>query len=289
MIPGKSRLIMINSFGMNSYQLSHLVKRSLFHTGCALRAEEAAATTSKLSKDQLKKREIRRFAQRKAAAKKSPKDHPLYMSIPLALRFLRAAEVGQPQSQQTISITTAVIAERGVPMIAGSVSFAKPLKDVKIAVFSSDEEQLKIAKEKFNCHLVGGSELIEKIKAGEIPVDFDKAFATPEIVPALTSQLARILGPRGVLPTAKRGTVASDIGPLVQKSLGSMPFRQRGNCISMAVGKSNFTDRQILENIIATQEAVKNAIANQSSKKPSLLGKTTLSSTHGPGIVIDFA
>lgn len=274
---------------MNGCQLSQLMRRNLFHTCSALQAEEVASTATKLSKDQLKKREIRRFAQRKAAAKKSPKDHPLYMPIPLALRFLRAAEVGQPQSQQTISLTAAVIAERGVSPLAGSVSFAKPLKDVKIAVFSTDEEQLKVAREKFNCHLVGGTELIEKIKSGEVAVDFDKAFATPEVAPALTSQLARILGPRGVLPTVKKGTVAADIGPLVQKSLGSMPFRQRGNCISMAVGKSNFTDRQILENIIATQQAVKDAIANQASKKPSLLGKATLSSTHGPGIVIDFA
>lgn len=283
-------LNLLNSSTMVSLKLPQWVGRSFFHSGSALLAEEAAtATVSKLTKDQLKKREIRRFAQRKAAAKKSPKDHPLYMPIPLALRFLRAAEVGQPQSQQTISLTTAVIADRGVAPLAGSVSFAKPLKDVKIAVFSADEEQLKLARERFNCHLVGGSEVIEKIKSGEVPVDFDKAFATPDIVPALTSQLARVLGPRGVLPSVKKGTVAADVGPLVQQSLGSMPFRQRGNSISMAVGKSNFTDRQILENIIATQHAVRDAISNQSSKKTSMLGKTTLSSTHGPGIVIDFA
>ncbi|CCE93206.1 mitochondrial 54S ribosomal protein uL1m TDEL_0F03950 [Torulaspora delbrueckii] len=266
-----------------------VLRRSFLHTGNVLRAEEAAANVSKLSKDQLKKREIRRLAQRKAAAKKSPSDHPLYMSIPMALRFLRAAEVGQPQTQQTITLTTAVVAERGVPALAGSVSFPKPLKEVKIAVFSGDEDQLKVAREKFNCHLVGGTEIIEKIKSGEIPVDFDKAFATPDIAPALTSQLARILGPRGVLPTVKKGTVATDVSRLVQDSMGSMPFRQRGNAISIAVGKSSFSDRQILENAIATHDAVKEALANQVSKKTSLLGKTTLSSTHGPGIVIDFA
>lgn len=279
---------MLNFSCTGRLRLASFVRKNFLHTGRVLRAEEPA-NASKLSKDQLKKREIRRLAQRKAAAKKSPSDHPLYMSIPMALRFLRAAEVGQPQTQQTITLTTAVVAERGVPALAGSVSFPRPLKEVKIAVFSGSEEQLKIARERFNCHLVGGIEIIEKIKAGEIDVDFDKAFATPDIAPALTSQLARILGPRGVLPTVKKGTVAADITHLVQDSLGSMPFRQRGNSIGIAVGKSSFTDRQILENAIATHDAVKEALANQVSKKTSLLGKTTLSSTHGPGIVIDFA
>lgn len=263
--------------------------RCLFHTSQFLRAEETAVNVSKLTKDQIRKREIRRMAQRKAAAKRSPSDHPLYMPITKALRFLRAAEVGQPHSQQTISLTTLIIAERGVPALSGSISFPRPLKDTKIAVFSEDEEQLKIAREQFNCHLVGGSSIIEKIKKGEIAVDFDKAFATPDIAPTLTSQLARILGPRGVLPTVKKGTVAADISPLVKESLGSMPFRQLGNCISVAVGKCGFTDKQVLENIIATQEAYREALVNQKSKKSSLLSKTILSSTHGPGIVIDFA
>lgn len=259
------------------------------HTGQVLKAEESVATVSKLSKDQLKKRELRRMAQRKAAAKRPASDHPLYMPISKALRFLRAAEVGQPSSQQTLNLTTLIVAERGVPALSGSVSFPRPIKETKIAVFSDDEGQLKTVAEQFNCHLLGGSSLIEKIKNGDIPVDFDKAFATPEIVPALTSQLARVLGPRGVLPTVKKGTVAPDITPLVKQSLGSMPFRQQGNCISIAVGKCSFADGQILENIIATQEAYKEALVNQKSKKSSMLGKTTLSSTHGPGIVIDFA
>lgn len=278
-----SQLIMTRSCSTQS------ISRRLLYTGSVLRAEEVTTNVSKLSKDQLKKREVRRFAQKKALAKRPASDHPLYMPIAKALRFLRAAEVGQPHSQQTISLTTSIVSERGVHPLSGSISFPKPLKDIKIAVFSSDEEQLKTAREKFQCHLVGGSEIVEKIKSGEIPVDFDKAFATPDIVPLLTSQLARILGPRGVLPTAKKGSVATDVAPLVQKSLGSMPFRQLGNCISIAVGKSSFTDRQILENIIATHEAFKEALTNQKSKKSSLLSKTTLSSTHGPGIVIDFA
>ncbi|EDZ73132.1 YDR116Cp-like protein [Saccharomyces cerevisiae AWRI1631] len=211
------------------------------------------------------------------------------MPVTKALRYLRAAEVGRPQSQQTINLTTLVVGERGTAPLSGSVTFPKPLRYIKIAAFTNDESKLEELREKYPNHLIGGADLVAKIKSGEISVDFDKAFATPDIVPALQSQVARILGPRGVLPSVKKGTVSDDISSLLQESLGSMPFRQRGNSISIGVGKCYFTDREILQNIISARAAFKTAVDNQKSKKPNILSKTTLSSTHGPGIVIDFA
>ncbi|SCU90316.1 LADA_0F03224g1_1 [Lachancea dasiensis] len=260
------------------------------HVFPSVRAEDTAnSVVSKLSKDQLKKREIRRLAQRKAAARRPASDHPLYMPVMKALRFLRAAEVGQPLSQQTLSLTAMVISERGAPLLNGNLVLPKALKDVKVAVFTNDEQQARMAREKFNCHLVGGSELVEEIKQGKIALDFDKSFATPDIAIALASQLGRILGPKGLLPAAKKGTVSEDLEALLSDSMGSLPFRQRGNNVSIAVGKCSFTDKQVLENIVAAQKGIKLALANQKTKKPSLLGQTTLTSTHGPGIVIDFA
>ncbi|SCW04247.1 LAFE_0H09318g1_1 [Lachancea fermentati] len=263
---------------------------SSFHTARILNAEETpSSNASKLTKDQAKKREIRRLAQRKSAARRPASDHRLYMPVTKALRFLRAAEVGQPRSQQTLSITTILVSERGTPPLSGNVSFPKPLKDIKIAVFTTDEKQAQIAREEYHCHLVGGPELVEKIKQGEIALDFDKSLATPEMANSLSSQLGRILGPRGLLPSAKKGTVSENLGELIRDSMGTLPYRQRGNCVSIAVGKCSFSDQQILENIIAAQRSMKEALASQKTKKPSLLSQTTLTSTHGPGIVIDFA
>lgn len=249
----------------------------------------AEDSSSKLSKEQLRKRELRKMVQRRLQAKTPVKEHPLYMPITKALRFLRAAEVGQPASQQTITLTTLVVAERGAPALHGNVALQRPLKDIKVAVFTNDEAQCDLIKSKFNVHIAGGTNLVAQIKEGSIPIDFDKAFASPDIVPQLSSQLGRILGPRGLLPTAKKGTVSEDLEGLVQGSMGSVPFRQRGNCISMAVAKTEFTDKQVLENILAAQKAFKESIANQQTKKPSILSQTTLTTTHGPGIVIDFA
>ncbi|QEU62314.1 Mrpl1 [Kluyveromyces lactis] len=249
----------------------------------------AEETGTKLTKEQLRKRELRKMVQRRLQAKTPASDHPLYMSVSKALRYLRAIEVGQPASQQTITLTTLVVAERGVPPLTGNVSFGKPLKDVKVAVFTNDEAQAALMKDKYNVHLVGGSDLVSQIKAGEVNIDFDKAFATPDIVPQLASQVGRILGPRGLLPTAKKGTVAEDLEPLIKDSMSSVPFRQRGNSISLGVAKTHFTDKEVLENLLATQKAFKQSITNQQTKKPSILSQTTLTSTHGPGIVIDFA
>ncbi|CAI4058169.1 hypothetical protein SKDZ_04G3350 [Saccharomyces kudriavzevii ZP591] len=242
-----------------------------------------------LTKEQAKKRELKRLAQRRAEAKRPAATNPLYMPVTVALRYLRAAEVGRPQSQQTINLTTLVVGERGTAPLSGSVAFPKPLRYIKVAVFTNDENKLKELREKYPNHLIGGADLVSRIKNGEIPVDFDKAYATADIVPALQSQVARILGPRGVLPSVKKGTVSDDITSLLQESLGSMPFRQRGNSISLGIGKCYFTDREVLQNIIAARAAFKAAVSDQKSKKPNILSKTTLSSTHGPGIVIDFA
>ncbi|CDO96252.1 unnamed protein product [Kluyveromyces dobzhanskii CBS 2104] len=257
-----------------------------FQTTAFRLAEE---TGTKLSKEQLRKRELRKMVQRRLQAKTPASDHPLYMPVSKALRYLRAIEVGQPAGQQTITLTTLVVSERGVPPLAGNVSFTKPLKDVKVAVFTDDEAQATLMKEKYNVHLVGGSDLVSKIKAGEVSINFDKAFATPDIVPQLASQVGRILGPRGLLPSVKKGTVAEDLETLVKDSMSSVPFRQRGNCISLAVAKTYFSDKEVLENLLAAQKSIKQSITTQQTKKPSILSQTTLTSTHGPGIVIDFA
>lgn len=276
--------MMIGLIPPSRFQLFGATSRCLFHTATLLKVEESG---SKLTKEQLKKREVRRAARRKVEAKKPAHTHPLYLPIPLALRYLRAVEVGYPASQQVITATTSVVADRGNPPLAGNVSLPSPLKDVLVAVFSNDDQQLSMAKKKFRCHLVGGSDTISKIKQGEIPVDFDKAFATPDIAQELTSQVARILGPRQVLPMAKRGTVAPDLEPILKNSFGSIPFRQKGNSISLAVAKCDFSDRQVLENLLSVQTAFKEAVSNQKAKRPSILGRTTLTTTHGPGIVID--
>lgn len=290
---------MISSFSVRPVLRGLKQTQRYISTSYTLLAEEASesngdsivtlATPVKvLTKEQLKKKELRKFLKSKADARKSASDYPLYMDIPSALRYLRAAEVGQPFSQRTVSLTTIIVGEKGVPPLYGNISFPTPLRKSKVAVFSNDVEKLEELKKKYDLHLAGGVELIAGIKDGNIKIDFDKAFATPDIISTLTAQLGRVLGPKGVLPNVKKGTVSDDLLTLISENLGTMPFRERNKSISIGIGKTNFSDEQIIQNIIAARKAIKESITTQKAKKQSMLSKTTLTSSHGPGLVIDF-
>ncbi|KAI0463810.1 hypothetical protein LJB42_002816 [Komagataella kurtzmanii] len=246
----------------------------------------AYAPKKQVSQDNSKKKEAKRMALLRLQAKQPANKSPLYMTIPEALRYLRAAEVGFPINEAVISICSVIVNDKGAPPINGSVKLPRPLKETKLAVFS-DDSALQEEATKFGASLVGGSELIENIKNGKVQLDFDKAFATPDIVSSL-NQIARILGPRGLMPNAKRGTVITDVQKAVVESHGSLPFRQRNNLLSLPVARTNFTDEETLENIIEANAAIKESISRIRTKKPILFGETTITSTHGPGIVIDF-
>ncbi|CCK71736.1 mitochondrial 54S ribosomal protein uL1m KNAG_0H03210 [Huiozyma naganishii CBS 8797] len=255
-------------------------------TGAAV---AAAPAQPKLTKEQLRRRELRKMIRSKMLAKRPASQDKVYLSVPEAMRILRAVEVGQPTSQQTITLTTMVVSEKGVPPLHGDVVLPTPLKPVRIAAFSADPELLKRLQEEVELEIVGGAELIDQLKSGEVPVQFDKAFATPDIAPQLNSKLGALLGRRGLLPNIKKGTVGPDLLAMIRSKVGAMPFRQRAANLAFGIAKCHFSDRQVLGNLIAAREAFQLAIQNQKSKKRSILGRSTLSSTHGPGIVIDLA
>lgn len=237
------------------------------------------------SKETARKADLRKMARKRSEARANPERSPYFMDIAQSLRYLRAAEVGRSPKEAVITITTSVVAQKGNPRLSGAISFPKPLKETRILVFSSLEEQQKVATAA-GALLVGGSELVAQIKAGEVELNFDTAFATPEMVPQL-NQLARTLGPRGLMPTVKKGTVSEDIGVLINDIAGSFLFRQKSDQISLAVGRANFTDAEIISNITAAREALKRAVGQQKVKKQSILGQTVIQSTHGPGLVVN--
>lgn len=237
-------------------------------------------------REQNKKVEHRKLLHRRTKARVPAAKSPFYLDTELALRYLRAAEVGRSPSEAVITVTSVIVADRGAPKLAGSIDFPKSLKEPKTLFFTTDEAQIEVAKKIGNI-TVGGEELIAQIKEGTLELEFDRAFATSDMTGKL-SQVARQLGPKGLMPNAKRGTVIEDIESSLKLVSGSIPFRQKGDCLSVAVGRVNFTDKEIIENIGAASLAFKDAITSQKSKKASILGQTTLTSTHGPGIVIAF-
>lgn len=244
----------------------------------------AAQRERVLAQQQIKRREQKKMARLRLEAKRAL-DTPLHLDTITALRYLRAAEVGQPASTTTLTMNVAVISDRGVQPLSGSIKFPKSLDaDQRIAVFTLNPELAEKAKAA-GAAVVGGEELIDQVKTGTI--DFNKALATPDILSKL-NQIARVLGPKGLMPSPRRGTVSNDIVELVSSSVGVMDFRQGSvPFVSVPVAKASFTDAEVLKNLIAAIDAIRSSANRAISKKPVVLGQTTISSTRGPGIVIE--
>ncbi|GME88954.1 unnamed protein product [[Candida] boidinii] len=228
----------------------------------------------------------RKEQQRKLKAKRPANASPLFMEIPNALKYLRAAEIGRPINEAVLSVQTTVLSERGVAPLQGAVRFPRALKETKICVLSLDEVKRQEALDA-GATEVGGAEFIDKILNGEANLDFDKIIATTDIEAQLR-RVARVLGPKGLMPSAKRGTVSNDISELISGTLGTQPFREKNGFVALTVARCDFSDEEVIKNIIATSKAVKDSVSSIKTKKPIILGQTILTTTHGPGIVINF-
>jgi large subunit ribosomal protein L1 len=134
--------------------------------------------------------------------------------------------------------------------------------------------------------VVGAEDLVEKVQGGEI--DFDRCIATPDLMP-LVGRLGKVLGPRGMMPNPKVGTVTMDIKGAVQGAKGgSVEFRvEKAGIIQAGVGKASFSAEKLVENIRTFADAVQKA--KPPGAKGHYLNRMSVSSTMGPGVKIDTA
>ena len=132
--------------------------------------------------------------------------------------------------------------------------------------------------------VVGAEELVKEVQGGTI--DFDRCVATPDMMP-LVGRLGKILGPRGLMPNPKVGTVTADIAAAVIATKGgAVEFRvEKAGIIHAGVGKASFEPAKLIENIKAFAEAVQKA--RPSGAKGTFVRRVALSSTMGPGIRVD--
>ena len=155
-------------------------------------------------------------------------------------------------------------------------------KEVRVAVFAQGENAEKASGA--GADVVGFEDLAEQVKAGEL--NFDVVIATPDAM-RVVGPLGRVLGPRGMMPNPKTGTVTTDVESAVRDAkAGQVQFRtDRAGIIHGRVGKVGFEPRQIRENVEALLADLKKA--KPASAKGHYLKKVTLSTTMGPGIPID--
>jgi len=157
-------------------------------------------------------------------------------------------------------------------------------REVRILVFAGPEGQANATEA--GADYVGGDDLANKIQGGWL--DFDVVLATPDMM-RVVGRLGRVLGPRGLMPSPKAGTIvqADDLGRVIEETrLGRVEFRvDKTSNIHAPLGKASFSEEKIMGNLTAFMEAV--MAARPATLKSAYLRKVTLTSTMGPGIKLD--
>lgn len=170
-------------------------------------------------------------------------------------------------------------------LVRGTVSLPHGTgKEVRVAVFTSgDHDEAKAA----GADVVGGKELVEKLQAGG-ELDFDVAIATPDMM-AEVGKLGKVLGPRGLMPNPKAGTVTQEVAKAVGEfKAGRLEYRNdRYGNVHLPVGKVSFDAEKLVDNLTAVSSEI--VRAKPAASKGRFLKGMTLSSTMGPGVKVDLA
>ncbi|MGL4496739.1 MAG: 50S ribosomal protein L1, partial [Beijerinckiaceae bacterium] len=157
-------------------------------------------------------------------------------------------------------------------------------RTLKVAVFArgAKAEEAKAA----GADIVGAEELVEQVSGGKI--EFDRCIATPDMM-GLVGRLGKVLGPRGLMPNPRVGTVTMDVKTAVAASKGgSVEFRvEKAGIVHSAVGKASFAEDKLVENIKAFADAVQKA--KPTGAKGNYIQRIAISSTMGPGVKVDLA
>ncbi len=157
-------------------------------------------------------------------------------------------------------------------------------KSLRVAVFAKGDKA-KLAKEA-GADLVGAEDLAEKVQAGQI--EFDRCIATPDMM-ALVGRLGKVLGPRGLMPNPKLGTVTNDVVEALKAAKGGqVEFRaEKAGLVHAGIGKASFSEAALVENVKAFVTAISRA--KPSGAKGTYIRKVSLSSTVGPGLKLEIA
>ncbi len=200
-----------------------------------------------------------------------------------AVKFVKGGAKTKFDETVELAINLAVDPRHADQMVRGVCQLPNGSgRDVKVAVFAKNEkaDEAKAA----GADLVGAEDLVEQVQKGAI--NFDRCIATPDMMP-LVGKLGKVLGPRGLMPNPKVGTVTQDVGEAVKSAKGgAVEFRvEKAGIIHAGVGKTSFSEQALVENARALAGAIMKA--RPSGAKGTFLKRIALSSTMGPGVKVE--
>jgi large subunit ribosomal protein L1 len=200
-----------------------------------------------------------------------------------AIKLVRERASAKFDETVEIALNLGVDPKHADQMVRGVVNLPNGTgRTLRVAVFArgAKADEAKAA----GADVIGAEDLVATVQGGAI--DFDRCIATPDMMP-LVGRLGKVLGPRGLMPNPKVGTVTMDVAAAVQASKGgAVEFRvEKAGIVQGSVGKASFGDEKLAENIAAFVDAV--VKAKPTGAKGTYLQRIALSSTMGPGVKVD--
>ncbi len=211
--------------------------------------------------------------------------HDKAYALDEAIRLVKRNATAKFDETVEISLGLGIDPRHADQMVRGLLSLPNGTgKVLRVGVFARGPKAAEA--QAAGADVVGAEDLAERVQAGEIA--FDRCIATPDMM-ALVGRLGKILGPRGLMPNPKLGTVTMDVkGAVTAAKSGQVEFRaEKAGIIHAGIGKASFDEARLAENVRALVDAIQKA--KPTGAKGTYLQKAALSSTMGPGVKLDVA
>jgi large subunit ribosomal protein L1 len=230
------------------------------------------------------KKEKKIGGKRYAAALKTV-DRAKAYPVAEAVKLIKAGAKAKFDETVDVAINLGVDVTQSDQQVRGMVAMPNGIgKTIRVAVFARGDKAADAVKA--GADLVGADDLAEKVLKGEM--NFDRCIAAPDMM-AVVGKLGKVLGPRGLMPNPKLGTVTPNVAEAVKSAKsGQVEFRiEKAGIVHAGIGKASFSEQAIAQNLKAFFDAVNKA--KPSGSKGNYIKKVSLSTTMGPGVKIDIA
>jgi large subunit ribosomal protein L1 len=210
-------------------------------------------------------------------------DRNAVLPVDAAIKLVKANASAKFDETVEIAVNLGVDPRHADQNVRGVVSLPSGTgRDVRVAVIAKDAKAAEATAA--GADIVGAEDLVERIQGGFL--DFDRVIATPDMM-ALVGRLGKVLGPRGLMPNPRVGTVTPNVGQAVKDAKGgAIEFRvEKAGIVHAGVGKASFTEDALKANVLALVDALNKA--KPSGAKGIYIKRVSLSSTMGPGVKVE--